>query len=227
MTRGRVRLGVLGGTFDPIHVGHLDAAAAAREALALDELLFVPSHVPPHRSADPRATMFHRFAMVALATDGLAATRASDLELRRTGASYTYETLAALHAEGWAASQLFFILGTDAFAEIAQWREFDRVVDGTNLAVVGRTGTSLEAALARTPLRARVRPLDQASEPSATTAVYLVEAATRDVSSTHIRAELAAGRSIANLVPAAVERHIIRHGLYGAVDRLHGDTQVT
>jgi nicotinate-nucleotide adenylyltransferase len=227
MTQGRRRLGIFGGTFDPIHVGHLDAAAAAREALALDDILFVPSHVPPHRSADPRATMFHRFAMVALATGGLPASRASDVELRRTGASYTYETLAKLHANGWAASQLFFILGADAFAEIAQWREFDRVVEGTNLAVVGRTGTSLEAALARTPLRSRVRPLDQAREPSASTGVYLIEAATRDVSSTQIRAELTAGRSIADLVPEAVGRHIIKHGLYGAVDGLHGDTQVT
>ena len=224
MTRARLRLGVFGGTFDPIHVGHLDAAAAARDALGLDETLFLPSHVPPHRSADPRATMFHRFAMVALATDGLPACRACDLELRRTGASYTYETLATLHADGWAPSQLFFILGADAFAEIAQWRQFDRVVDGTNLAVVGRTGTSLESALARTPLRPRLRALDQAREPSTTTGVYLIEAATRDVSSTHVRAELAAGRPIAPLVPEAVERHIIRHGLYGAVDRLHGDT---
>ena len=227
MTRGRLRLGVFGGTFDPIHVGHLDAAAAARDALALDEVLFVPSHVPPHRSADPRATMFHRFAMVALATADLPAYRASDVELRRTGASYTYETLDGLHADGWAASQLFFILGADAFAEIAQWREFDRVVQGTNLAVVGRTGTSLESALARTPLRPRVRPLDQAREQSTSTGVYLIEASTRDVSSTQIRAELAAGRSIGQLVPETVERHIIRHGLYGAVDRLHGDTQVT
>ena len=224
MTRGARRLGVFGGTFDPIHVGHLDCAGAARHALALDDILIVPSHLPPHRSADPRATSFHRFAMVALATGSLPAARASDVELLRTGTSYTYETLADLHAAGWPPSQLFFIIGADAFAEIAQWREFDRVVNGTNLAVVGRTGTSLESALARTPLRPRVRPLDQAREPSAATGVYLIEAATRDVSSTHIRAELAAGRSIAQLVPEGVERHIIRHGLYGAVDRLHGDT---
>ena len=224
MTRSRVRLGVFGGTFDPVHVGHLDAAAAAREALALDEIRFLPSHVPPHRSADPRATMFHRFAMVALAINGLPGSRACDVELRRGGASYTYQTLAELHADGWAPSHLFFILGADAFAEIAQWREFDRVVEGTNLAVVGRTGTSLESALARTPLRPRVRPLDQAREPWAGTGVYLIGAATRDVSSTQIRTELAAGRSIAHLVPQAVERHIIRHALYGAVDRLHGDT---
>ena len=222
---GARRLGLFGGTFDPIHVGHLDAAAAARNALALDDVVFIPSHVPPHRVADPRASMFHRFAMVTLATAGDAAYRASDVELRRSGASYTYETLAALHAEGWRPSQLFFIIGTDAFAEIAQWREVGLVVSGTNLAVVGRTGTSLQSALDRTPsLRSRVRPVERVAEPSAETGVYLLEAATRDVSSTAIRDALQAGGPITHLVPESVERHIIRHGLYGAVDRLHGNT---
>jgi nicotinate-nucleotide adenylyltransferase len=222
---GSTRLGLFGGTFDPIHVGHLDAAAAARAALALDRVLFIPSHVPPHRPADPRGSMFHRFAMVALATADEPAYLAGDIELQRSGVSYTYETLAALHADGWQPSQLFFVIGTDAFAEIAQWREVNRVLDGTNLAVIGRTGTSLEAALGRVPsLRGRVRPLATEAEPSTGTGVYLIEASTRDVSSTTIRAELQAGRSITHLVPEAVERHIIRHGLYGAVDRLHGNT---
>lgn len=227
MTHG-VRLGLFGGTFDPVHVGHIDAADAARRALALDRVLFIPSHLPPHREADPRATMFHRFAMVALATNDDAAYLASDVEVRRAGTSYTHDTLIGLHAEGWAPSQLFFIIGTDAFAEIALWREFGRLVEGTNFAVVGRRGITLDTALARTPaLGSRVRPLAAAHEPSEQTAVYLVDAATRAVSSSLIRAELAAGRSIARLVPETVERHIIRHGLYGAVDRLHGDTQVT
>jgi nicotinate-nucleotide adenylyltransferase len=223
-----MRLGLFGGTFDPIHVGHMDAADAARRALALHQVLFIPSHLPPHREADPRATMFHRFAMVALATNAEPAYGASDVEARRAGTSYTHDTLLGLYAQGWAPTQLFFIIGTDAFAQIAMWREFPRLVEGTNFAVVGRSGTTLDAALARTPaLATRVRTLARVPEPSDETAVYLIDAATRDVSSTHIRAELAAGRSIANLVPEPVERHIIRHGLYGAVDRLHGDTQVS
>lgn len=224
-SRGRLRLGIFGGTFDPIHVGHMDAAAAARGALALDRVLFIPSHLPPHREADPLATMFHRFAMVALATNDEAAYQTSDVEVRRAGTSYTHDTLIGLHAQGWAPSQIFFIIGTDAFAQIALWREFGRLVAGTNFAVVGRSGTTLDAALARTPaLTSRVRSLSDADGHSDETAVYLIDAATRDVSSTRIREELAGGRSINQLVPAAVERHIIRHGLYGAVDRLHGDT---
>jgi nicotinate-nucleotide adenylyltransferase len=220
------RLGVFGGTFDPIHFGHLDAAAAVQRTLAIDQVLVVPSLAPPHRATDPRATMFHRFAMAVLAIDGLPGYRVSDLELGRTGPSYTYDTLRALHAQGWSPSQLFFIIGTDAFAEIAQWREFSRVVEGTNFAVVGRTGVGLDHAVGRTPsLRGRVRALDAAPEPSAKTGVYLIEAATRDISSTLIRARLAERRPISDLVPPGVERHIIRHGLYGAVDELHISSQ--
>ena len=219
------RLGVFGGTFDPVHFGHLDAAAAAHRALGLDQVMFLPSHLPPHRTTEPRTTMFHRFALVTLAIDGVPWCRASDLELARTGRSYTYDTLLSLHARGWAPSQLFFIIGTDAFAEVALWRAFAQVVDGTNFAVVGRSGTTLESALARTPaLHARVKTPQAGGETAAATGVYLIEAETRDISSTTIRERLAEGRAIADLVPEAVERHIIKHGLYGAVDRLHGDT---
>jgi nicotinate-nucleotide adenylyltransferase len=210
----RNRLGLLGGTLDPIHFGHLDAADAAQRALALDEIHFIPSHDPPHRPSDPRASAFHRFAMVALAIDGLATYRASDLELRRNGPSYTTDTLRAVQAEGWDASQLFFILGADAFAEIATWREFPAVLDAANFVVIARPGTSLDAAAARTPsLRARLRRADGMYENQGTF-VFLVEAQTRDVSSTAIRARLAAGQTIDDLVPRAVARHIVAHKLY-------------
>jgi cytidyltransferase-like protein len=93
MTAGSLRIGLLGGTLDPIHVGHLDAAEAARTALRLDTIVVIPSHDPPHRSVDPHASAFHRFAMVALAIDGRPEYRASDMELRRDGPSYTALTL--------------------------------------------------------------------------------------------------------------------------------------
>ena len=112
------RLGLLGGTFDPIHVGHVAAADAARTALGLDRVLLLPSHVPPHRP-QPVASAHHRFAMVALAVadhDGL---EASDLELTAPGPSYTAATLRRLRDQGFDPSQLFFITGADAFAEIA------------------------------------------------------------------------------------------------------------
>ena len=220
------RLGVLGGTFDPIHVGHLDAADAARRALRLDEVRLIPSHDPPHRPTEPHASGFHRFALVALAIQGHGAYRASEMELTREGHSFTADTLRALHTDGWRPSQLFFILGADAFAEIATWREFPAVLDAAHFVVIARPGTTLDAAIARTPdLRGRMRrPGDDASQAGATS-IFLVEARTRDVSSTTIRARLAAQQPIDDLVPVSVAQHIVAHQLYGAVGDLHGQDE--
>jgi nicotinate-nucleotide adenylyltransferase len=221
---GTRRLGLLGGTFDPIHYGHLDAADAARRALALDTIRVLPSHDPPHKPMDPHATAFHRFALVALAIDGLEGYCASDAELRRDGPTYTADTLRALHGEGWQPSQIFFILGADAFAEIGSWYQFPAVLDAANFAVIARPGIGLDAALSRVPaLRGRVRGgTAEDADSAGQTGIFLVEARTRDVSSTAIRARLAARQPIDDLVPAAVARHILAHHLYGAVDELHG-----
>ena len=134
-----VRIGILGGTFDPIHLGHLEAATAAERALSLDRILLLPSRTPPHRTSEPRASVYHRFAMAALA----AAERGmsvSDLEVRRDGPSYTALTLEALHREGYAPAQLFFITGSDAFAEVATWHDYPRILQLANFVVVSRPG---------------------------------------------------------------------------------------
>ena len=220
------RLGLLGGTFDPVHYGHLDAADAAYAALRLDQVLVVPAHDPPHRSTDPRGSAFHRFALVALAIDGRPWMRASDSELRRSGPSYTIDTLRALHGDGWPATQLFFILGSDAFAEIASWRSYPDVLDAANFVVISRPGAAPLSSLARVPaVHARLREPPAAAEPLHKTWVFAVSAQTRDVSSTTIRKRLAAGERIDDLVPAAVDRHILAHQLYGAVDDLHGEDE--
>lgn len=225
MTR-ETRLGVLGGTFDPVHFGHLDAAEAARTAIGLDEILLVPAHDPPHRGGDPHESPYHRFALAALAIDRRDGYRVSDLELRRPGPSYTVDTLRHLHGCGWKALQIFFILGSDAFAEIATWHEFPAVLDAAHFVVIARPGTTVDAAVARAPgVAGRFRVLDRLGQPggeSAGTGVFLVEAHTRDVSSTTIRQRLANQESIDDLVPPAVARHIVTHRLYGAVGGLHG-----
>jgi nicotinate-nucleotide adenylyltransferase len=212
------RLGILGGTFDPIHFGHLDVADAARRAMKLDQVWLIPSCDPPHRPVDPVASAFHRFALVALAIQGNEALRASDIEVTRKGPSYSVDTLRTLSAMGWLPSQLFFILGSDAFAEIATWHEFPAVLDAANFVVIARPGTTLDDALARTPsLRERLG-----------TSIFPVAAHTREVSSSTIRARLAAQQPIDDLVPAAVARHIVAHHLYEAVDNLHGqDSAIT
>ena len=197
MTR---RLGVLGGTCDPVHFGHLDAADAARTALGLDEILFMPAHGSPLRGGEPHAPGFHRFAMVALAINGCAAYRVSDIELSRAGRSYTADTLRELHTHGWTPSQLHFIVGADAFADIARWRDYPAIRDAACFVVIARPGA----------------PLDYAVPPELRNddRVIPVEAATRDVSSTMIRRRLADAASIDDLVPAAVARHIVAHHLY-------------
>lgn len=222
MTASR-RIGVLGGTFDPIHFGHLDAAEAARASLRLDEILFLPSNDPPHRSRGPIASVFHRFALIALGIQDREAFRVSDLELTRAGVSYTADTLRALHAEGWGRLELFFILGADAFAEISTWREYPQVLDSAHFVVVARPGLALDNVAARVPaLRSRIHHASEDVAEDGHTRVFLVDAPTRDVSSTMVRERLARGLSIDALVPGIVAAHIAAHHLYGAVGTLHG-----
>jgi nicotinate-nucleotide adenylyltransferase len=209
------RVGVIGGTFDPIHAGHLAAADAAARALMLSEVRFMPSRVPPHRAEGTVASEYHRFAMVALAIIDDSRWRASDLELRRHGPSFTYDTLMAMHAEGLSPSQIFFITGADAFADISTWFRFPALLDAAHFVVVARPGADLEALKARLPaLRSRMigpGDLGLAELPR----IILVDAATPDVSSTEIRRLARAGLSVRDLVPARVAVHIERHGLYG------------
>ena len=144
------RVGILGGTFDPIHCGHLDVGSAAETALGLTELLVLPSHIPPHRP-QPLASSYHRFAMVALAVAGRSRWRASDLELRSAARSYTSETLQRLHAAGFRAAELFFVIGADAFTEIATWKDYPSIFDLAHFAIVSRPGLSVTALAERLP----------------------------------------------------------------------------
>jgi nicotinate-nucleotide adenylyltransferase len=221
------RLGILGGTFDPIHFGHLDAASAAAAALALDEIVLIPAHDQPLRIVEPRASAYHRFALAVLALVEHPHWHVSEMELLRQGRSYTEETLRALHVSGRRASQLFFILGTDACAGIAAWHGYPLFLDLAHFVVIARPGTSIEDATLRTPeLRARMCPVRrEAVAPDGPMRIFLVHADTRDVSSTMIRERLAGGQSIDDLVPPDVSRHIDKHHLYGAVDSLHGEDE--
>lgn len=212
------RTGVLGGTFDPVHLGHLAAATAAADTLGLDSVLFIPSHQPPHRGTT-RISAFHRFALVSLAVASDERFLASDLELERAGPSFTSDTLRVLQATGHAASQLFFILGGDAFAEIATWHEYPGVLDLASFVVVARPGHPIALAAGQAAdLASRVLPVPAGSRqlrfPGEPGRILLLDAATPDISSTSIRERIARRLPLANLVPPAVEAHIRRHGLY-------------
>jgi len=212
------RIGILGGTFDPIHLGHVAVAEAARTYLNLDDVWVVPTRVPPHRASGPAASAYHRFAMAALACADHPGLDTCDVELARPGPSYTADTLRHLHAAGHPAWQLFFVTGADAFAEIATWRDYPAVVNLANFVVVSRPGLAASALPDRLPaLAARMCPADRGSTTAVDineTGIYLVDTPTPDVSSTDVRARIRAGRPIAGLVPPAVSDYIQRHGLY-------------
>ena len=223
------RLGLLGGTFDPVHLGHRAAGLAAAQALALDEVRLVPSRVPPHRSVGPQASEHHRFAMAALMAMAEADWTVSDCEVRRDGASYTFDTLIGLHRDGLTPTQIFFLIGADAFAEIATWSRYPAVLDLAHFVVVARPGSTLAEVQVRLPALAP-RVTSAAALPGRNTpGVALLTAETPDVSSTDIRARAVDGRSLSGLVPAPVERYIRRHGLYGSrstmVGALHGQDE--
>ena len=214
------RIGLLGGTFDPFHHGHLAAALAADAALDLDAVHLIPAHVPPHRTPQPTASPEHRFAMVALGIAETPGLVVDDRELHAEGPSYTSHTLAAYAAEGWQASQMFFILGADAFAEIATWHAYPAILTRTHFVVVSRPGKDAASLRDELPaLASRMRVAEASAPPSAADtaepAIWLVHAKTPSVSATAIRLAAADNRAIAGLTPPLVEQHITRHGLYG------------
>jgi nicotinate-nucleotide adenylyltransferase len=207
------RVGILGGTFDPIHCGHLDVAAAVESALGLNEIVFITAHIPPHRP-QPVASSYHRFAMVALAVGGHDRWRASDLELRVGLPSFTTGTLQHFHDCGFAPTELCFLIGADAFAEIESWKDFPAILDRAHFAVVSRPGFPVTGMPARLPSLARrmTGPSDVAAR--TTPSIFLIDAPTAKVSATAIRQRSANGQSLAGLVPPAVGQHIERHALY-------------
>ena len=211
------RLGLLGGTFDPIHVGHIDVALAACRALQLDRVVLVPARVPPHREP-PRASAPHRFAMAALAALPHDAVSVSDLELHGDGPSFTASTLDRLQAQGIETTELFFITGADAFRDIESWKDYPAILDRCHFVAVSRPGCSaegLKGALPALARRMRETPCDIPTEPG----IFLVDAVTAAVSSTDVRHRIAAGSSIAGMVPEAVAVHIRKHGLYSVHTR--------
>ena len=213
------RTGVLGGRFDPIHLGHLEVAEVARRVLALDRVLLLPSSVSPHRVAPARATDADRLAMVALAASDTALV-ACDAELESDGPSYTSVTLGRLRDQGYRGTQLFFIVGADAFAEIATWHDYPAVLDAAHFVVVSRPGHPAADLVVTLPdLRTRMRPLTRGAErlrvdANTAPAVFLIDAVTPDVSSTDIRARVARGAPLDGLVPANVAAYIEHHRLY-------------
>jgi len=200
-----VRVGIVGVTFDPIHVGHLAVARAALECVPLDLVLLIPAALPPHRGA-AQAPAADRLEMTRLAAAGEQRLRVSDLELRRGGASYTVDTLEELR-RARPEDVLYLVLGWDAAREIRSWRRPDRVLELATLVVVSRPHLPPPA---ESDLRAA--GLDPAR-------TVLCDARTPEVAATAIRDRVAAGEALDGLVEPAVAAYIARRGLYRSGDR--------
>lgn len=193
----------MGGTFDPIHLGHLRAAENAREGLALEEVRFLPAQIPPHRPA-PASSARDRFAMVALATALHPRFVADDLELRREGPSYTVDTIARLREER-PGDEVVLVVGSDTLPELPTWKDHDRLLQLCTVAVVTRPDDGRDAGPAGGGGSPRLEPRAEFRR---------VPGPGLAVSATEIRQRVKEGRSIRYLVPETVADYIAKRGLY-------------
>jgi nicotinate-nucleotide adenylyltransferase len=212
-------IGILGGTFDPIHYGHLRLAEELGERLRLEEVRFFPSGTPPHRSA-PAVTADHRLAMTRLAAAGNARFAVDDRELRRAGPGYTFDTLKELRADLGDAQPLALLLGADAFLEFATWHRWREIFGLAHVAVAHRPGFPVERWAERMPeplareYSARLMQQPLAIHLSPAGGIVIVPFTALEISATAIRDMLHAGASPRYLLPGAVLDYIRSHGLY-------------
>jgi len=218
------RIGVFGGTFNPIHIGHLRSAEEVCEAQRLDRVLFIPSAAPPHKRAGQLVSAAHRLAMVRLAIAGNPRFRVSTIETDRGGLSFSVDTLQALHAHTPRA-RFAFIIGLDAFREIATWKDYRNLFALCDMIVTSRPPRRAAALRAAIPVAVRqefcYRRASRTLEHRTGTQIAFQRLSDLDISASAVRARLHDGSSIRYLVPTAVERYIVRHRLYAAQVGLH------
>lgn len=210
-----MKLGILGGSFNPPHLGHLRLAEEAAYAHDLDRVVFIPSSLPPHKRQVDVAPPVHRIEMTRLACRDNPVFEVSDMELRRGGPSYTVQTLEVLAKE--ANRGYFFILGSDSLREISAWKEYERLFELCNFIVVRRPDVSFEAAWAEVPaaVRDRFRCAGDRFVNPEDRLIIRSDVCGLDISSTRIRNLVKAGRSIRYLVTESVRAYIGENDLYG------------
>ena len=212
-------VGILGGTFDPIHDGHLRLAEELGETLRLEQILIVPSGTPPHRGT-PAVAAEHRLAMVRLAAAGNPRLKVDDRELRRAGPAYTFDTLAELRAENGAARPLVLLIGADAFLEFATWHRWHEIFGLAHVAVAHRPGSPVERWRERMPqplareYAARLMQQPLATHLSPAGGIVVIPFTALDIAATAIRDMLRAGASPRYLLPGAVLDYIRAKQLY-------------
>lgn len=212
-----MRIGLMGGTFNPVHLAHLRIAEEAREMCALDRVLFIPAGDPPHKPLAGEVPFAERSRMVALAIDGNPFFELSSLEGERPGKSYSIDTIHTVR-EQLPQDELFFIIGSDSFLEIGLWHRFAEIFPACSLIVVERPGRVISDPPGTLPVAIRgefrytapLRRLDHCSG----TSVHFISGCPLDISSSEIRRLAGEGRSIRYLVPPQVEKYITEQGIY-------------
>lgn len=189
------RIGILGGSFDPPHIGHLIIAELAREQLLLDEVVFVPAFVPPHKMGRDASTALDRLRMTKLAVRGNTSFHVSDIEIRRKGVSYTVDTVNAFRRRDQTA-KLFLIVGGDSVSQFWSWKAPGDILSNASLAMYGRSG------------------YEKPKSDRAAARVHHIQGPLLQISSTEIRRRIAGGKSTRYLVTEPVRSYINRHKLY-------------
>jgi nicotinate-nucleotide adenylyltransferase len=219
---GRKRIAFYGGTFDPVHLAHLEVARRVCELFEIDELLFVPALVAPHKLTRPVTPPIHRYAMLALATQGEPRLRVSTFELEAPDRRYTVDTLAHFKSELGESADLFFVMGADSWSEITTWREWERLLSLVNHIVVTRPGYDINLDLMNSSVRERIVDMRGStqvptalSEPSAER-IFITDVVMLDYSATEIRRAVRAldRTELTRLVPPSVAEYIRKYELY-------------
>jgi len=211
-----LRIGVYGGSFDPVHLGHVLPVEETRARLGLDRVLYVPAYQPPHKPASPSASAHHRFAMLALALEPWPRLLLSDFEVARGGTTYTIETLRHLRAREEGA-EIFLVLGSDSLAQIETWRSFREILAEFRLAVVSREGFERDALARALPADVAARFAPEGAVPGGAPpeeTVFWGGNAPVTISSTWLRRAIPAGEDLSGSLPAGVAAYLLKHGLY-------------
>lgn len=212
-----LKLGILGGTFDPIHLGHLRTAEEIGQELNLEKVYLIPSASPPHKAREPVAAFDNRLAMVQLAVGDSALLEVLDLEGKRPGLSYSIETLKELHSTYEPQPEIFFILGTDAFREIKTWKDYQDLFDYAHFVIIERTGVQLhelEPLLMELGFETKDTEREDIFIRPSGKSVFRMSTTLMDISSTRIREMVAEGKSIRFLLPDPVRNYLMDKGLY-------------
>jgi nicotinate-nucleotide adenylyltransferase len=222
-----VKIAIFGGTFDPVHTGHLRAAKAAVRKYHLDKVLFIPTGCPPHKISDGLTEFHHRFAMVALACAGHPRLVPSALEApgSKVGPDYSIDTARRLKRLVEPRDQLYFLIGMDAFLDLPHWRQFRRLLDLVNFIVVSRPGFDSREIQKVVPadILAGPRPRILSSRIRLRkTTLHVLRGVEVPLASSDIRQSIRRNRSITGGVPPLVEQYILKEGLYSSANRLRG-----